>query len=100
MSLPGAFGAAWDDATVALKRQPARHALAGDGCCVRDVGWRKWQPACRVAPGAHHCDRIDRTQATRTPLVIPARKRYATHSRRCQRAQASRPLRRKELERV
>ena len=52
----GAFGAAWDDAMVARwSANPARHAVAGDGCGVRGGG-RWWRgPAGRgAAAGGHH----------------------------------------------
>jgi hypothetical protein len=33
-----------------MARQSARHALAGDGCGIRDVGWRKQPPADSSVP--------------------------------------------------
>jgi hypothetical protein len=40
-----------------LERQPARHALAGEGCDVRSVGWR-WTAGRGAAAGDHRRVRI------------------------------------------
>jgi len=40
----GAFGTPGRRHGRALERRSARDALAGDGCGVRDVWWREWDP--------------------------------------------------------
>jgi hypothetical protein len=56
-----------------VERQPARHALAGDGCGVRDLGWRK-AAGRGAAPSGRSAGRViylktDSVGAT-APLVV------------------------------